>query len=346
MRNSSIAQCIGLWLAEGSVNSIAEITFTNNQYSLIRFFHKTLSNTFFFENKPRIYVYSDSKNPELDFLLHDVLHRFYVDKRANRPYFIYRVSGRKLVKDWLRTLGNLVKKRELYVDIIQGFFAGEGNIKYIERTKSRVVRIAQGKRNELIEDILNYLGVKFSYSSIERSYIISNRKNLTKLVEIDISKLHPEKRQKLNYMFGTYQQNHYPKGQIKKMLLEIIQGKPETSYELSKILERSHARITKVLIQLKKMGKANDYRVGSLSYWTADKGIIIISNRKKMILDIIGEPKRLSEISRLMKINSKAAFRRLKELEKLNLVRKYNDLWYKLPVDKEVIVYRIRNRDR
>ena len=41
-----IAECVGLWLAEGSTTSKSEITFTNNCLDLIDLFHKTMNDLF------------------------------------------------------------------------------------------------------------------------------------------------------------------------------------------------------------------------------------------------------------------------------------------------------------
>jgi len=37
-----IAQCVGLWLAEGDRKSNHELTFTNNSKELIKFFHNAI----------------------------------------------------------------------------------------------------------------------------------------------------------------------------------------------------------------------------------------------------------------------------------------------------------------
>jgi predicted transcriptional regulator len=89
-----------------------------------------------------------------------------------------------------------------------------------------------------------------------------------------------------------------------------------------------------------------NYRVGSLSYWTGDKNIVIISNKKNKILDLLKKPRRTSEISDLLDVDPKSSFKRLKELEELNLVRKNDKFWYRIPSEKGVIVYNISNRDR
>ena len=46
MNNKKIAECVGLWLAEGDNKSNREITFTNNEFSLIELFHKTIQKLF------------------------------------------------------------------------------------------------------------------------------------------------------------------------------------------------------------------------------------------------------------------------------------------------------------
>lgn len=344
---NSIAQCVGLWLAEGDSSSTSEITFTNNQYHLIKFFNATLSQALIFENKPRIYVYSPSNESSPEILLSKkIVHRFYIDKRANRPYFIYRVSGRELVKKWLKLVKKVLAKTEFYGNVLQGFFAGEGNIKYIEKSKSRVVRISQGKRNALVEKLLRHFKIKYSYAESERSYVISGKDNLDRAIGLKISCLHPEKQKKLAHMMSTYKQSHYLKGRLKKMLFEMIKKRPYTSHELSKLFERGRSRITMVLMDLKRDGKIRDHRVGSLNYWTGNKDVIIISNRKKSILDSLDRPRRLFQISKVMKVDDKSSLRRLKELEKLNLVERNRYFWYRKPTKKEVIVYNIGIRDR
>jgi len=37
-----IGQCVGLWLAEGDNTTNAEITFTNNSWELILYFHSIM----------------------------------------------------------------------------------------------------------------------------------------------------------------------------------------------------------------------------------------------------------------------------------------------------------------
>jgi len=56
---TELAECIGLWLAEGDKKTEREITFTNNCIPLVELFGFTIQKQF--ENypiNPRIYVYS------------------------------------------------------------------------------------------------------------------------------------------------------------------------------------------------------------------------------------------------------------------------------------------------
>jgi len=344
----SIGQCIGLWLAEGDLTSTSEITFTNNRYYLIKFFHTNLNKTLKLENKPRIYVYAPSKYTTVKLQkIKELVHRFYIDKRANRPYFIYRVSGKKAVKEWLTLVKKITPNKKFYPYLLQGIFAGEGNIKYIEKSKSRVIRISQGKRSKLIEDILNYSGIKYSYSKKERSYVISGRENLEKLIRIDISCLHREKNFKLKHMFSTYKQYHYPRGELKNMILNILREKPSTSLELSKLFKRDQTRVIRVLTALKRDRKIKNYRVGSTTYWVLKNSrLIIISDIKNTILNHLNMPRRTSEIAKLVNRDWKSSSKRLKELKKLNLVKYSGGLWYKLPNKGKVIVHNINNRYR
>ena len=56
--NKEIAECVGLWLAEGDNKSNSEITFTNNEFSLVQFFHDTLTQVFSHHKfNVRIYIY-------------------------------------------------------------------------------------------------------------------------------------------------------------------------------------------------------------------------------------------------------------------------------------------------
>ena len=44
--NKEVVECVGLWLAEGDKKTHGEITFTNNCFDLIQYFHKTILKLF------------------------------------------------------------------------------------------------------------------------------------------------------------------------------------------------------------------------------------------------------------------------------------------------------------
>lgn len=333
----NLSRLVGLWLAEGSNNSKSEITFTNSQPELVRFFHRHLKRHVVIENKPRLYGYRKDEKSEITMPVDGIAHRFYFHKRARRPYFIYRVSGVRMVSEWMDIVNRVKRDPRNYRFILQGFFAGEGNIKHIEKSHNRVLRISQGRPNSLVEKMLESLNIKFSYEPSERAYVISGRENLEKLTDAKISALHPVKLADFRNMMESYKQRHLKKGSLKGVVLSCLKC-PATTHQISKSLDKSDSRICRVLSKMKKEGKVMNFRSGSRDYWTISGSTIVISKRKAGILRLLDEPKRVYEISSSLQIAWKGAFRRLKELERLNLVKQENGLWSKKSTDKEVMV--------
>tara|TARA_Y100000310_G_scaffold340839_1_gene437982 strand:- start:217 stop:1236 length:1020 start_codon:yes stop_codon:yes gene_type:complete len=337
--NKALAECVGLWLAEGDNKSRYEITFTNNCYELIEHFHNNL-NTLFKNKKhnKRVYIYSrDNEKVKINLEI-DKIKR-YCDKRANKPYFIWRLASVNLMKDWRKIVKDTTNKEDLYEDILRGFFAGEGNIKYDAKSCSRTVRIAQGKRNQLIEDIMIYLNIPFKYLPQERSYGIWGRHNWNKLEKIKIAELHPEKKEKFNRVFKGFKETHYSANYLKTKTAKLLKNKYYTTKELAKIFKRSPARLCEVLIDLKKEGKIKNYRSGSKSYWTKSN-FIIISPLKKRYINLIKKGlKRTNEFSKILRVGYKASHKRLKELEKLELIKRNKDkTWELINSHKRTIV--------
>lgn len=147
----NLSRSVGLWLAEGGIRSNSEVTLTNSQPELIKLFHKTLFQNLTPEHRPRIYVYRKDQKEKVRKFLTGVTYRYYIHPLARRPFFIYRVSGVELVKEWRKLVEDVKSKPDLYKFLLQGFFAGEGNIKHIVSANSRVLRISQGKPNGFIE---------------------------------------------------------------------------------------------------------------------------------------------------------------------------------------------------
>lgn len=340
MKIKNLSRIVGLWMAEGSTTSRSEITFTNSQPELIQFFHNNIFRFVKPKNKPRIYVYRKNKNEKIELPVKNIVYRFYIHPFARRPFFIYRISGVKLVREWLSLVEHVKNQPGLYRFVLQGFFAGEGNLKYIISTRSRVLRISQGKPNKFIEKVFQVLNLKFHYEQSERSYVISGRENLERLWKLGISELHPIKHKKFRLMLESYKQRHLGRGELRKKILE-LSDRPKTTMEMANAVDKSGARVSRVLSQLGRENLLNKFKIGSLYYWVnSSRNIILISEVKLDILKILRKPRRVYEISKIRDVNWKSSFKRLKELEKLKLVRQRDGLWYRLPTNKEVVTLR------
>lgn len=326
-----IAECVGLWLAEGDRKTTSEITFTNNCLPLILFFYKTLKK--FVENDNfRIYVYSRSKT-KIKISIKKI--KYYRDKRARKPYLILRIANKNLLEKWKIKTKDILKNKECRVYVLRGIFAGEGNIK-VGSHSNRTIRIAQKKQTEEINKILDYLKITYRFFPKERSYVITGRENWEKINKLKICELHPEKRNKFNQVFSTFKQWHYPAYFLYNRTFEILKG-PKTSGDLAKIFNRDQTTLQEILNKLKKEDKIKNFRVRSKDYWIRnDSNVILISTKKYRILKLLNNPKRTFEIAKECGVTWKASFRRLNELKKLNLVKNENGLWYTKPTQKEV----------
>jgi hypothetical protein len=232
-----LAQTVGLWLAEGDHKTLREVTFTNNDSRLTAFFHRVLWKRLRPCNPARIYIYLPSKGANYERPVSGAIYRTYIDRRANVPYYIYRVSGVELARIWRRTSLRVCADPSNYPGVLQGFFAGEGNIKESTRYHSRVLRLAQGKRLALLERILRFFRVKFSYESSERYYVISGRGDLEKLWSLGVSELHPKKNARFAAMMSSYQQYHYMRGYLGPRIVEILSS-PLTTNEIATRVNR------------------------------------------------------------------------------------------------------------
>jgi len=331
-----VAECVGLWLAEGDTKTRLEVTFTNNCPELINLFYKTI-NKLFKDHKYnlRIYIYSnEDTNVNLSY---NCIIKNYIDNRARKPYFIVRLASVEVIKKWKEIIEEITKDKSLYPYILRGFFAGEGNIKTGSH-KARVIRIAQGSRNIFLEEILNYLAIKrFSFRLPERSYVIHGKWNWDIFAKIRLADLHPDKKERFWISYNSYKEEHYENNYLIKNIFQILEV-PHTTKKLSTKFNRSFARIQDVLIKLKKQRRINNYRVHSRDYWTKDNNLIIISKVKNKYLFYLTMPRRTSEIAKKFKVCPKNAFKRLKELEKLNLVkRESNKKWIRIPIRKKIL---------
>lgn len=332
--NKEIAECVGLWLAEGDQKSLSEITFTNNSTELVKLFYKRISHLFSTSNF-RLYVYLPSSEYEMKATIPIKRKSYYVDSRANKPYFILRLGSKALTGEWKGIVNSTTRNMQFFHDILRGFFAGEGNIK--EGLRSRVIRISQKQRNRLIDDILGELGIGHVFSERERAYVISGRYNWKRLAEVNVADLHPAKKERFWKVYKKFKEWHYSHNHIRNNILPLTE-RPITSMELANMFKRDQTRIQRILTSMKREGSLENFRVGSKDYWTCNKNLVIISKRKGEILNILDRPNETACISKRLGVTWKSASRRLKELERLRLVRKAGNLWYKSQTDKEVII--------
>ena len=337
--SKEIAECVGLWLAEGDNKCKNEITFTNNCMDLIKHFDKTLRLILNKYNlNIRIYVYS-SKKENIEIPIKNCKINRYIDKRARKPYMIWRLCSVKLYKIWRKIVEELKKDEKYYPDILRGFFAGEGNIKTNKISNVRVIRIAQGKPNKFTEELLNKLKIEYSYYQGERAYSIFRRVNWDKCAKINIADLHPEKRLKFWKTYKDYRQYHYKHNYLKDKLQEL--NKPTTSQELALKFKRDQSRISEILTVLKRLRKIKNFRVRSKDYWIReDQDTIIISSIKDNYLKYLkNSEKTTKEISKNFNVTPLSSFKILKKLRDFGLVtRNENKKWNIKTTRKKVIV--------
>jgi len=336
INKNAVAECVGLWLAEGDSKTKNEITFTNNCYELVELFSNTIRKVFNNHKfNTRVYVYSKDGS-RINFPLIGCKFKYYKHSRATKPYLIFRIASVQMIKEWKNIIEINLKKRELYVDILRGFFAGEGNI-HTGKRSVRIIRISQSYQKEFIDRILNELGIKFTFYTGNRNYVISGKSNWDIFAKLKIADLHPQKKEKFWQTYSNFKEDHYKKNFLLNKIPSLLDN-PFTSKQLAKKLNRSPARISEVLVKLKKEGKVKNFRIRSVDYWTNNKDLTIISQTKRNYLSIIKDKKRTSELAKYFNVDWKSAFRRLTELQKLNLVeREGNGEWKKKPVRKKII---------
>ncbi len=334
--NFRLATCVGLWLAEGNNKCNNEITFTNNSLTLINYFHDTLSKLFHKYNPNiRIYIYNNS-DTKINLDINNVHVRYYIDLRATKPYFIWRLASVNLMKKWRLYVERVKADKKNFNNILRGFFAGEGNIKFIQEHKGRAIRIAQKQQNQLIETILDNLSITYKFNIRERAYCITGIWNWKKFANGKFADLHPDKKQKFWDTYNSYKENHYPSFYLKNNLLQRLNS-PCEALQLSKEFNRSRYRISELLVELKKENKIKEYHIRSRVYWTNNDNLILISSVKKQYLDLLRDGnKYVYQLSKRMDVDPKSAKRRLLELKRLGLVNNKNKEWYILNTNKEV----------
>jgi len=318
-----VAECVGLWLAEGNNKCNNEITFTNNSFELIIHFDKILCSLFDAHNK-RLYVYSPF-NKKLDFDLSKFQNiKYYADIRARKPYFIWRVASVELMRQWKALVKRVLAQPAQSANVLRGFFAGEGSIK-TGAHNNRTLRIAQKEEKDWINFALDSFGITYSFRPAERSYVITGKWNWDIFAKEKLAELHPLKKESFNKVYSEFKEAHYSK----HFLLQNISSElstPKPVFWLSQHYKRSQARISEVLGTLKKSQKVKNFRVGSVDYWVrTDVNCIVISSIKKKYIDALKTgPESTAHLAKVCSRSARATGKRLLELGRLGLVRNNN----------------------
>ncbi len=334
--NKIIAQSVGLWLAEGDRKTKYEITFTNNSENLIILFYTSIRKIFP-KSKCRLYAYTNSKCSVNSFKNRFDTFKIYKDERARKTYYIFRLADRQVVKKWHIIVKEVINDKRNYPFILQGFFAGEGNLKEGSHN-NRQIRITQKNPLEIIDKILRELGITYKFSKRERAYVINGRYNWEKLNKINMHILHPDKKERFYKIYSSFKEWHYSPNHIRNKVLPLLE-EPKTSKELAVIFDRKQSRIQDVVIELKKEGLIRNFRVRSKDYWVLNNyDKIVISSIKSNILEFLDTPKRTYQISAALNRDQKSIKRRLTEMEKIDLVKRVGLHWEKTNTNKEVIV--------
>jgi hypothetical protein len=319
--DSKLVECVGLWLAEGDNKTKSEITFTNNCPDLIKLFYYSV--ILKYKGRPRIYTYSPSRLAKFE--LGNCKIKQYRDIRANKPYHILRLASVSATHDWRNIVVSALSNSKFYPHILRGFFAGEGSVKFGSHN-SRTLLVAQKQPKIFINKILHNLGISHTFAANRRSYVITGKWNWDIFAKYRLADLHPIKKEKFWKIYGEFTEDHYPALQLKNQVFEKLK-RPLTACELAGIFNRSQARICDVLMELKKENKLKNFRIGSKDYWTRTN-IILISKVKANYLKLLAKGfKRTSDFSNCLDVDWKSANRRLKELEKLGLVKFNTSGW-------------------
>ncbi|MDY6769406.1 MAG: helix-turn-helix domain-containing protein [Candidatus Nanohaloarchaea archaeon] len=333
--DEDLARCVGLWLAEGDTKTSREVTFTNNCFELVELFHQTLKTLE--PERTVLQIYKPEEESDIR-VLPETETREYTDKRATKPYYLLRLYPSEVNSKWKEKVNTYKRTPDSYRYLLQGFFAGEGSV-YSGARNSRIIRISQGERDEFVETMLDYFDVSYDFTEDGRSYNITRKENWDRLSEVNIARLHPRKRRRFQEIHSAFQEEHYRKGELRSMVLDKL-DEPRRTKALAEQFNRSEARVCRVLTDLKKEGKAVNYKAGGPTYWIrADRNAVIISDVKQDYLNLLEDrPMSVGPISDHFSVRKSSAYKNLKRLRDFGLVEKENHKWRTVETDKEVIV--------
>jgi len=332
-----IAECAGLWLAEGDKKTNKEVTFTNSSIELILFFQKVIESLYQGKNKSRLYIYSPSPRIMIT-SLNNLRIRNYVDIRAKRTYYIYRLADVKFSKYWKEAVENITSDKNFYPELLRGIFAGEGNVKHdLKNNNSRNVRIASGVRDKFMERMLVFFEIPIKFDQEKRAYWVTGR-YVEKLNKMNIASLHPEKESKFRKMIDSVNEMHYSPGELKLILLGKL-GSFKRTKDLANEVNRSQIHVLEVLRDLKHENKVGCIKFKGKTVWVK-KDLLekFLEEEKYKILHNLKKYASVTELSRGIGIYRKSISRKLREYQKEGLVERVNRNRWKMTEKGKIIV--------
>ena len=332
-----IAECVGLWLAEGDHKTKREITFTNNCFELILFFHEIISSLYSGNNQPRLYTYSPTTRIFFS-KLENLILKNYMDLRANRTYHIYRLADTKFLIYWKDLVAKYQEEKDFYPEILRGIFAGEGNVKHdFENKNSHNLRIASGVRDSFIEKLLLYFGVPVKFDAKHRMYWITGG-SLYLLDKINIASLHPEKEAKFRKMINSVKEKHYSQGELKRIVLSKLDVFRKTK-DLALELNKSELGILEVLTELKNEQKIDNLKINGVSFWgNKELKEKHFSQEKLRILHNLKKYPSITQMSKAIDIYRKSITSRLEKYKQEGLVVRLDKNHWEMTEKGRIIV--------
>lgn len=183
---------------------------------------------------------------------------------------------------------------------------------------------------------MRHFGISFTYGG-NRAYSITGRDNLARILALGLTELHPLKDARFQRMMSSHLQDHFSNHALGKLVysqLMLLQ----TTEELASKFKRSGSRLRQVLADLKSQTQVRMFHVNSTCYWVrTDSKVIVISKQKMKILRLLVRVHRVFELAADLMKDKKCISRRLKELERLGLVRQKRPNWYRIPASSKVV---------
>ncbi|MFH1473821.1 MAG: LAGLIDADG family homing endonuclease [Candidatus Aenigmatarchaeota archaeon] len=178
-------------------------------------------------------------------------------------------SKKSRVPKFIKTSSSKVKR-----EFIKSIFDDEGSVKF--RKNERNIEFALSNKPFVndVKILLNEFGIKTSKIS-ERTdkkgyykayFYIRNYHNISKFYK-SIGFYHPKKQKKLEEIIKFPGRKSYARGETKKLIINLLEERPFSTFELSKKLERSIVNVDIFARRLKNDGKIERFKTGKQLLW-------------------------------------------------------------------------------